>query len=379
MNPSKSRLDRVIVQQTVSFLPYKWWGMKQYNVKSTSSIGSNTLLLTLQPKNPKDILEFYPGQYAAIGFKRNSRPSPMRCFSVVSAPNSVGELQFALRVQGKFTRVLAELQPGSKVFVHGPFGNFVIDEQFDRNVVMMAGGIGVTPFVSMARHAAQAKLPIPITLLYSCQSQDDIPFYEELLWLEKQNPYFRVGFFVTNGDVNKLTGGRIYRGRIDEKRIRELTQGQYNRFTYFICGPKHFMKGMKHILTDNQTESHRIVTEEFTPASPLSQALAPKDSLSRWTYAFSGASLVFGVALIMILDLVRVIPRTVSAQASQQATTSQNSSSSSSTDLSPSTTSSSSSVTTPTTSTDTSTTNNSANTNSSTPTYYYQQPVSSVS
>lgn len=298
--------------------------MNTYNVKDTRYISKKTLLLTLEPQND-EVLQHFPGQYAAIGFKNDGRPSPVRCFSIASSPNSK-DLQFGIRVYGDYTQALAMLEIGDEVFVHGPFGNFVIDEQYDKNVILLAGGIGVTPYVSIIQYAAEAKLKIPITLLYSCQSQDSIPFYKELIELERRNPYFKVFFFVTDGGIEKLGEGRIFNTRIEEPQLTQLTNNNFNKFTYFVCGPKGFMHAMKEILAVHNTDPDKIITEEFTPSSQDNIAVAsPKYSISRWTYSLTALSLVLGTAFIMSLDVARALPKLVNAQSSQTASTSQTS------------------------------------------------------
>ena len=112
--------------------------MYVFKVKSLKRISPDTLLLALKPKRQKDYFQFYPGQYVAIGFKYHGCPSPMRCFSIVSSPNNQAELQLAMRITGEFTSSIADLEEGETILVHGPFGNFVIDERLDRNVVLIA-------------------------------------------------------------------------------------------------------------------------------------------------------------------------------------------------------------------------------------------------
>ena len=349
--------------------------MRTYNVKSTQQIAPNTVLLSLRPNRSTDSLRFWPGQYAAIGFKHDGRPSPVRCFSIASSPNNTGELQFGMRVYGDFTYALANLERGDEVFVHGPFGNFVIDEQLDHNVILMAGGIGITPFMSMIHYATETRSNVPITLLYSCRSQDDIPFYQELLDLQHRNPRFKAVFFVTAGEVDKLTGSRAVVGRINEDHLNQLTSGQYNRFTHFICGPKNFNKGMKAILAAHGTDPERIVTEEFTPSSQAdSVATAPKYNISRWTYALTGVSLVLGTIFFMGLDLVRAVPKLVNAQAAT--TTTAQSQSTNTNQTVPSTSSSSSNSSSSSSSSSATTTQPSYSQPTQT---YYQAPVTSIS
>ncbi len=292
--------------------------MHTFTVKNTRLTDPDTLLLSLQPKHEGDTFDFWPGQYAAIGYKHHGRPSKVRCFSMVNSPNNSDELQFAMRVQGDFTHALAKLSVGDTVFVHGPFGDFVIDERYDRNVVLLAAGIGITPFMSMIRHATETKSTTPITLLYSCRSQDAIPFYEELLELAQQNPRVQVIFFITNGKIDKLNGVRAIPERVNETHLQKLTGGRYNQFTYFLCGPRTFLNGTKAVLTGNGTEAGRVITEEFTPSAQENVlSILPKSSISRWTYSLAGASLALGAAFIMFLDLSRAVPKLLHAQTNQ--------------------------------------------------------------
>jgi len=173
--------------------------MAKYIVKDKARAGRNVLLLSLQPEQSHDAITYNAGQYVSIGFKRGGRRTPMRSFSVVSSPKDTSTLQVAMRVQGNFTGVASQVEVGDAAYVQGPFGNFIINPDYDENIIMMAGGIGITPFISMLRYATEASLPVNITLLYSCRSQDDIPFYDELLQLQRRNPNLRILFFVTGG------------------------------------------------------------------------------------------------------------------------------------------------------------------------------------
>src|SRR5581483_4981754 len=103
---------------------------------------------------------------------------------------------FAMRPHGRFTSQIAHLEAGTDVRVQGPFGGFTIDPDYDHQIVMLAAGIGITPFMSMLRHAAETGLTNPILLLYTTKSSSDIPFYEEILALKRRLPRFRVFFLV---------------------------------------------------------------------------------------------------------------------------------------------------------------------------------------
>ena len=290
--------------------------MQRYVIEGSTQLGARTLLLTLRPKRRQHALRFFPGQYAALGFRAGGRPSPVRCFSIVSTPNQPDQLQFALRIQGNFTQALAKLAVGTEVFVYGPFGNFVIDEYQDKSVVLLAAGIGVTPFMSMIRNAAEINLAMPITLLYSCSSPDDMAFYSELRQYERMNPRFRAVCFVTRGETEALASGRVYRGRIDAAWLAQVSGGNPNRHTYFICGPKGFTNDMRVALLAQGTDAAHIITEEFTPIA-LAETVPPaaRHGVQWRTYVLTGASLVVAAAFFMALDLVRLIPQVAAASA----------------------------------------------------------------
>ena len=315
------------------------------------------------PKYIIDELEYTSGQYIAVGFKRNGRPSTMSCFSIVSSPKS-DELQIGVKVHGNFTRSLSELMPGDDMIIQGPFGSFIIDEDYDKEVILIAGGIGITPFMSMIRYASETRLTIPITLLYSNNSQANIPFYDELLELERTNPLFRVVFFITGNQAISPAKGRVVSGRINEERLNQIVNEQYDKFTFFICGPSGFMAGIKKVLNQHNTDPDHIVTEDFSPTHQVgSLSIFPKTAISRWTYILTGATLVLGTIFIMTLDVVRALPK-INAITKSENSSQTNSGSSTNSSVGSSTTSTSGSQTTTTTPTTQS---------------QYQSPITSVS
>jgi ferredoxin-NADP reductase len=284
--------------------------VKKFYVQAVENI-DNYLLLTLRPRRQRDMLRFYPGQYATIGFMVDGRPSPMRCFSMVSSPNKPNELQFAMRVQGNFTQAVQKLEVGAQVQLQGPYGDFAIDPAQDKNIIMLAGGIGITPFVSMIRYMTETKQPTPMTLVYGCRSQSDIPFYQELVDLQKINQNLRVILFVNDGNITSQPGISILPGRVDQAVLSKLTNQRYNNFTYFICGPDSFRNSLEGALEQQQVDPSRVLTESFNQVSNGGGILGY--SIPKITYALSGIALVGLIAFIMTLDLSRNLPKVAAA------------------------------------------------------------------
>jgi len=343
----------------------------KYRVE-TIDVQDNIAIITAVPK--RTALHFTPGQYASVGFMNGWRPSPMRCFSIIGEPTS-NRIQFAVRIYGHFTKALSQLQAGDELLVRGGFGSFYIDKT-DKRVVMLASGIGITPFLSMLQQPPS----IPITLLYSNRSAQNIPFHDRLCSLARSNHMLRIGFFASE---DMSLNSDVISGRISEAHIRKVTTGEYTNSTYFICGSNNFMDQTTKLLYDAGVSSDMIIRESFTQKTKHSSD--PHASIRRMTYGASLATLAILVVGIMALDLSRSVPKLVSAQSSTTAaktssiTTSSNSStdspspSSGTSNSSPSTGSSS---TTPDTTSSTSSNNNATSTQSQT---NYQPPMSSVS
>lgn len=298
--------------------------MKKYSVQK-SVIQQNVLYLSLMPVEPKEKFLFSPGQYATIGFTgANGRPSPMRCFSIVSAPDSP-VLEFAIRIHGQFTEALSCLPLGSIVSIQGPFGEFIINPNISKGIILLAGGIGITPFISIIRATTQAQFPTPLTLLFGCKNQDDVPFLAELGKLMQQNPQLNIGFFIAEGPIDKLAGTHVYRGKINGEWLGRVTGSNYQNYVYYLCGPKGFMVGLTDTLTNKGVQNQSIFSESFSQTSKVQ--LNSKYSAKSLVYKATAWSMIAALFLITVTDLKQTLPKLISTQTpdlSAQSTASNN-------------------------------------------------------
>lgn len=280
--------------------------MYKYIVEENSELTATTNLLTLRHKDGGAPLLFQPGQYAAIGFKRKFRPTAVRCFSIASSPTEQDKLQFSIRIKGRYTSAVKNIQAGDEIFVRGPYGGFVMNTHEDDDVVFFAGGIGIAPFMGMMEYATTLQLKNRIHLIYSCQTQDDIPFLEKLKAMRFKNDKLTVTYVMGNEPLDILAGERVAIGRVDEAMLEKLGL-DFAIQKFFICGPPPYMNAVTKLLKTHQVPSDMIITEAFGQGSNRQTG-----AIRSWPfniYAVTSLGIIIGGFVIMTMDLARTIPK----------------------------------------------------------------------
>ncbi|HET9173990.1 MAG TPA: FAD-dependent oxidoreductase [Candidatus Saccharimonadales bacterium] len=270
--------------------------MFKHTFVSSQLVSPTVVLLTLRNVSGKEF-RFSAGQYAAVHFKKHGRRSAVRCFSLVSPPHITDRVQIACKITGAYTAQLARLKPGDSVYLQGPFGDFTINPQYDRRLVLLAGGIGITPFMSMLRAAAHAQLTIPTTLIYSCRDESDVPFAEQLIQLEQQNPQLQVVFVLSHKPVsNRFDGTTVVTGRIDEPLLSRAIAQSDETTTFFLCGPPRFMDSLSGTLEALGVQPDRVIMEAFGQRPGSSTKVGERTP--RLIYATTFASILLGVGAL---------------------------------------------------------------------------------
>lgn len=244
--------------------------------------------------------DFNPGQYATLSFPGNPRLHGERSFSIRSAPTSRESLRFGIRMHGRYTSELRNLRPGDPVDVAGPYGKFTFNPLRDRSVVFLAGGIGVTPFLSMIRYATDNELPNNLLLLYSFRSTDDAPFLSEIIKMTDKNPHLNTVMAVSE-DRLPAKSYQFVPGRITAEVLARALNGNIKGRTYFLCGPPLFMKSMTELLQRMGLSKSDIRTESFSVgSSALIEKGTPMPGL-----AFATWGVVIAVLFGTVLNIER--------------------------------------------------------------------------
>ena len=186
---------------------------------------------------------------------------PKRTFTIASAPDDAA-LMIATRMRDTaFKRVLKGAAPGLAVQIDGPNGVMTLHDDAARPAVFLAGGVGITPFLSMARDAARRKLPHRIHLFYSNRRPEDAAFLDELQALERANPNYHL--VATMAEMEK--SARAWSGErgVINRALLEKHVPALNEPVYYLAGPPGMTMAMQNMLEMAGVAEDGIRSEEF--------------------------------------------------------------------------------------------------------------------
>ncbi len=241
-------------------MPLRSWRRPWEVVRNISERGSSRTLV-VRPVGHQGF-GFEPGQFAWLNlgktpFHREQHPIS---FSSSAEINPGGEVSFTIKALGDWSReVVPAVRPGARIWLDGPYGVFTLDREQGPGYVFIAGGVGVTPFVSMCLTMADRGDVRPVLLFYGRRAYDELTFRELLDDLPNRMNLKVVYVLEQSTEAWK---GEI--GLINAELLRRYLPRQFHRFQYFVCGPAPMMDDMETVLmTDLGISPDLVHTERF--------------------------------------------------------------------------------------------------------------------
>jgi predicted ferric reductase len=231
---------------------------RPYRVAENRTERGDSRTLVLRPDGHPGF-RFRPGQFAwltvwASPFKITGHP-----FSFSSSAEAAeGRVDITIRNLGDFTSRIGEIKVGERVYLDGPYGHFTIGNPADMHV-LIAGGVGVTPMVSMLRTLADRGDKRPVVLLYGSKDWDSITFREELEALEA-----RLDLKVVHVLANPPAGWTGEKGYIDAEMFRRYLPPPYAEHEYFICGPDVMLDAIEKALGELRVPMNKYHSERYS-------------------------------------------------------------------------------------------------------------------
>ncbi|OGZ45794.1 MAG: hypothetical protein A3C84_03280 [Candidatus Ryanbacteria bacterium RIFCSPHIGHO2_02_FULL_48_12] len=212
-------------------------------------------------KVPEDF-SFIAGQYIWLMIPKLEYPDPkgnVRMFSIASSPNRHGQIDIIFRTsESGYKKTLIAMKPGTGVIFSGPYGSLRLPEDTSLPIILVAGGVGVVPFLSMIRFSSETSSGHEIALAYANDGKDESAYLDELSQLAKNNPKFTLATFF---------------GLVDQTALEKFAGREA---LWFVAGPRGFVDYVGNFLTQHRVPSERIVFEQFYPGQLLKSEFEQK-------------------------------------------------------------------------------------------------------
>lgn len=236
--------------------PRRLRGTVETLVRHTSD--TFTVTVRLEKEGPK----FRAGQFLHLALDRydpTSQWPDSRVFSIANSPSQRDVVKVAYSVKGDFTsRMASDLRPGREVWVKLPYGAFYLDSQPEQETVLIAGGTGITPFVSFLELASEGGCAVSVRLFYGARTPELLLFRDTIDNCCKCVDSFTYSLFAESGhpDANVQTG------RLDLARILgEVTspRGAY----YYLAGPPAMIENFSQGLLAERVPAEHIMVDRW--------------------------------------------------------------------------------------------------------------------
>ncbi|MBX9608015.1 MAG: 2Fe-2S iron-sulfur cluster binding domain-containing protein [Gammaproteobacteria bacterium] len=285
---STRALSAVPVSQESTPATANWRGRLRVGSIVTETPNVKTFRLLSTTDDRRLPFSFIPGQFLNttfwIGGARMNRS-----YSISSSPTQRGYAELTVRREprGAVSRHINDLlKVGDHVDVEGPVGKFTFDGSEANSVVLIAGGVGITPMMSIARYLTEQAWAGDIFLIYACRAPADFIFANELAVLQRANPKLHVTVTMSRPEGTDWPGPR---GRLTKELLTQAVPDLAARRVH-LCGPPSMMEATKALLTALGVAAEQLKTEAFGAPKP---ALGPGGTTSNPTVAASGPLVTF--------------------------------------------------------------------------------------
>jgi ferredoxin-NADP reductase len=213
-----------------------------------------------------------PGQHVSVKLTAEDGYSAQRDYSIGSATEADRLEVTVQRIEdGEVSSYLAGfVEPGDQFEVRGPIGGwFAWREDDPRPLLLLAGGSGVVPLMSMIRTHGQVKSQVPVRLIYSARTPADIIYQDELSERQRVSPLTVTYLYTRRGwaarGINPAADSRSYTTRLNAKILAETAFPPEATPAIFVCGPTGFVEAASDLLVAAGHAPGGIKTERFGP------------------------------------------------------------------------------------------------------------------
>lgn len=206
------------------------------------------------------------GQFATIRIMRPDGWSEPHPFTISCAPEAP-YLQFTIKKIGAFTSAIPELSPSTAVMVAGPMGRFCEGIDSMPSIVLIAGGVGITPFLSVLRHFVNINAENHVLLFWSNKTYHDMFCVDEISGMTKKLALKVIHNLSQEEGVSRYTAGAYPNVFFEEGRLNAGILEKYAvtpSMSFFLCGPPPMMEAVLSELASLGVDPEKVEREKFS-------------------------------------------------------------------------------------------------------------------
>lgn len=222
--------------------------------------------------------EYLPGQYLNISLTIDGR-KVNRSYTIASSPTRGAYCEITVKREpgGTASRYLHDhVREGDLLAISAPVGRFTFTGSEADGIVLIAGGVGITPLMSKIRYLTDRGWPGQIDLVLCAKTEADIIFREELAYLQKRHPNLHVTVTLTRADKVSWTGQH---GRVTPELLTRVVPQIATRPVHF-CGPQEMNLSLREMLRDVGVPESQIKFESFSRPSQTEVPVPPIEAKS---------------------------------------------------------------------------------------------------
>ena len=255
---------------SASPLTANWRGQLRVGsiVKETPSV--KTFRLLPSPNDGFLPFTFVPGQFLNVAFWIGGARMN-RSYSISSSPTQREYVDLTIRREprGAVSRHIDDLvKVGDKIEAGGPVGKFTFTGKEADSIVLISGGVGITPMVSITRYLTEQSWPGDIFFIYVCRTPADLIFADEITLLQRRNPKLHVVVAMSRPEGTDWKGPR---GHLTKELLKQTVPNIASRRIH-LCGPPTMMDSTKAILAEMGVPPEQVKTEAFGTPKPAPAA-----------------------------------------------------------------------------------------------------------
>lgn len=201
-------------------------------------------------------LNYKPGQFLVINLVRDGKVSEAHPFTISSSPTQ-DKLSITVKSVGDFTSTIGDTKTSDAAYIDAPYGVFSFLNHDTQALIFIAGGIGITPFMSMLRYIYDRNMERNVVLMWGNKTEEDITFREELEKMAEDMPSLEVVHV-----MSKQEDWQGEKGYIDSEKLKKYVSN-LERSQFFVCGPPRMMASVIKALKDLGVSEKRIHYERF--------------------------------------------------------------------------------------------------------------------